>query len=409
MITKRDIDALPPGTTIWDEGKGAVAGFGARRQGGTAVSFFLRYRTGDGRSRVPTIGRYGAPWTVDDARRKAKELLGLVAAGQDPAGDKREARQAATVAELCDAYLADAEAGRILNRGKTKKPSTLATDKGRVERHIKPLLGRLKVAAVTGRDVERFRDDVAEGRSAATIKTGPRGLARVTGGRGTSTRTLALLGVIFSYAVRRDMRADNPVHGIETHAYASRHRRLAPEEFSRLGRALGSMPEETWPMAIAATRFLLVTGWRRGEALGLKWAEVDLAARTARLGDTKTGASMRPLSGAACRILEALPRLGPLVFPSASDAHRPMAGFNRVWLRIAARAQMPPDVSPHVFRHSFASEAADQGFSELTIGALLGHAKGSITSKYVHSADAVLLAAADAVADRIVAQLESAR
>jgi integrase len=180
---------------------------------------------------------------------------------------------------------------------------------------------------------------------------------------------------------------------------------LTPEEFARLGRALESMPVETWPMAIAATRFLLVTGWRRGEALGLKWSEVDLATRTAHLVDTKTGASMRPLSASACRILETLPRLGPLVFPAVSDPSRLMTGFNRMWLRIAARAQMPPDVTPHVFRHSFASEAADQGFSELTIGALLGHAKGSITSKYVHSADGVLLAAADTVADQIAAQL----
>jgi len=50
-------------------------------------------------------------------------------------------------------------------------------------------------------------------------------------------------------------------------------------------------------------------------------------------------------------------------------------------------------------RHSFASLAADLGYSEPTIAALVGHKGQAITSRYVHSTDAVLLAAADAVAD----------
>ena len=58
-------------------------------------------------------------------------------------------------------------------------------------------------------------------------------------------------------------------------------------------------------------------------------------------------------------------------------------------------------MTPHVLRHSFASIAADLGFSELTIAALLGHKKASVTSKYAHHADVVLLQAADAVAGRV--------
>lgn len=404
MIKIRDLENLPPDTTIWDEGKGAVAGFGARRQKSAAIYFFLRFRTKEGRSRCPTIGRWGQPWTPDTARAEAKQIIGQVAAGRDPAGEKAHAKTAATVADLCDLYLEAAAEGRILNRGKAKKPSTLATDRGRVERHIKPLLGRHKVAAVTETDIEDFRDAVTAGKTAGRFKTGPRGVARVTGGKGTAKRTLALLGVIFSFAVRRRMRPDNPVHGVETHRYAQRQRRLSAEEYGRLGRALGGAVD-IWPAALAAIRFLAVSGWRRGEVLNLRWSEVDICTRTATLADTKTGESMRPLAAEAVAILQQQPRAGALVFPALADPGKPMANFNKTWVKLRTRAELPPEITPHVIRHSFASEAGDLRYSDLTIAALLGHAKGSITSRYVHAADAVLLAAVDAVASRVIAKM----
>jgi integrase len=61
---------------------------------------------------------------------------------------------------------------------------------------------------------------------------------------------------------------------------------------------------------------------------------------------------------------------------------------------------LPADVTPHVLRHSFASLAGDLGYSEPTIAALIGHKGHTVTSRYVHAADAVLLAAADAIANR---------
>ena len=117
-----------PGHVIWD---GDVSGFGARRQI-DAVSYVLIYRTAEGRQRWHTIGRHGSPWTPDTARKEAKRLLGSVAGGLDPAALKRAKRGASSVAELCDLYLADAEAGRILTRRKAaKKASTIQTDRGR--------------------------------------------------------------------------------------------------------------------------------------------------------------------------------------------------------------------------------------------------------------------------------------
>jgi integrase len=289
----------------------------------------------------------------------------------------------------------------LLTKQKTgKKPSTLATDRGRIERHIKPLLGQHKVAAVMRDDIETFMHDVAAGRTACRTKSAKRGHVHVRGGKGTATRTVGLLGAIFTYAERHRMRPDNPVRGVIRFADGKRERRLSGAEYRQLGSALGEAEaHQVWPAAIAAARFLALTGWRTGEALELRRGDLDLDRRTATLADTKTGRSMRPLSKAACKVLSDLPRSanGDLVFPATRGSGR-MTGFPKLWARIAKFGGLPANVTPHVWRHSFASLAGDLGYSELTIAALIGHKGQSITSRYVHSADAVLLAAADAVA-----------
>ena len=70
-----------------------------------------------------------------------------------------------------------------------------------------------------------------------------------------------------------------------------------------------------------------------------------------------------------------------------------------MWLRTAKLCDLPADITHHVLRHSFASLATDIGYNEPTNATLLGHKAPSITSRYVHSAGAVLLVAADAVAN----------
>jgi integrase len=436
MIGLREIRALGPDQIIWDSGKGAVAGFGARRRSGDAVTYLLKYRAGGGRrgrQRWYVIGRHGSPWTPDEARQEARRILGAVAGGDDPAAERQAARSARTVAELCDLYLADAEAGRLLTKRKVaKKASTLATDRGRIERHIKPLLGRTAVVDVDRADIDKFLHDVAAGKTAARIKTGQHGLARVKGGKGTATRTLGLLGAIFAYAVRHRMRSDNPCALIVKFADNRRERRLSDEECAALGAALRQAEATVheveaegnavsgygtrrrtatiWPPAIAASRFLALTGWRLGEVVGLRWSEVNLARRTARLGDTKTGVSVRPLSKPACDVLKSLPRMeGDQVFPATRGGVETALNLKKFLPRIVKLGNLPTDITAHVFRHSFASVAADLGYSELAIAALLGHRAGSVTTRYTHHADSVLLAAADAVADRIASLMGDAK
>jgi integrase len=266
------------------------------------------------------------------------------------------------------------------------------------------LLGKLRVASVTRRDIEDFQNAVAAGKTARRVKLDKaRAVSNVRGGRGTATRTMGLLGAVFEFAVARGWRKDNPVRGIRRAADGRRERRLTDDEFKKLGAALAAAAEKAkvWPPAIAAIRFLAVTGWRRGEALDLTHDAVDVGKRIAVLADTKTGRSVRPLSQAAVDVIRAQTVEGDLVFP-ASRGEGTLSGFQKYWQRIVHAGGLPADVTAHVLRHSFASVAADLGYSEATIANLIGHRGHSITSRYIHSADALLLAAADAVAGRIM-------
>ena len=251
-------------------------------------------------------------------------------------------------------------------------------------RHVIPVLGRMPVKVVRRDDVERFMHDVAAGKTATREKTKPHGLSIVRGGRGVAGRTVALLGAIFSYAVRQGIRLDNPVHGIVKFAEGRRQRRLSNDEYRMLGMALSkSRQEKVWQPAIAATWLMIVTGWRRGEVLGRRWSEVDLPRRTARLADTKTGELIRPLSELACSVIQSQPRIGDIVFASRSG-ETPIVGYRKMWLRIAKLGGLSADITPHVLRHSFASLAADLGYNEPTIASLLGH-KNSQHHQQVHA------------------------
>ena len=398
----REVKALKPGEIIWDS---VVRGFAARRQKGETVTYILKFRTQEGRQRWHTVGRHGTPWTPDEARDEALRLLGKVVDGADPAADKQTKRNAKTVTELCDLYLKDAMEGRVLRRdGKPKKASTLSVDNGRIERHIKPLIGRLAVAAVTTEDIDCFMHDVAQGKSASRAKTAKmRGLARVKGGRTAATRAVGLLGAIFTYAVRHRMRKDNPVRGVVRFADDKRDRRLSDDEYISFGEALrnAELAHIIWPAAVAASRFLALTGWRMSEALELRWDVIDFAKRTATLRDSKIGKSVRPLSHAACDVLRSVAAGSTLVFPATRGKDGTvMSGFKRMFKKIATLGHLPPDVTPNTLRHSFMSLGNDLSFTDLTIGACCGHKGRTITSHYIHFADSLLLAAADAIANK---------
>jgi len=355
----------------------------------------IQFRNRQGLSRRLTVGQ-SSRLTPDEARREARRLLSDVERGLDPVERRVQERKAITVGDLCVEYLAKAEAGFIIGRkGLPKKASTLAIDRGRIARHIVPLLGKKPLKDLTSADIRRFLEAVMSGKTAATVRTKPRGLARVTGGATAAVRAVGLLGGMLTYAKEMGYIEHNPAHGIRKPADTRRSFRLALEEYQSLGQVLEAAENkgEHW-QAVAAIRLLALTGCRRSEILNLKWSEVDFEGLCLRLGDTKTGASIRPLPGPAHPILKRLKRTGDYVFPGVSRGDRSYASvFPKAWRRIVGT-----DYSPHGLRHAYASSAHELGLGELTIKALLGHARLGVTSGYIVTGDTLVFTAAERVA-----------
>ena len=96
--------------------------------------------------------------------------------------------------------------------------------------------------------------------------------------------------------------------------------------------------------------------------------------------------------------------VGTYVFPGQGEDNA-FGSFPSHWKHIFEDSPLS-DVTPHVLRHSFASIANDLGFTEVTIAALVGHAKGSVTSKYIHTLDTALIMAADTISGYIQGLLD---
>lgn len=406
-LTKRIVDAAElreKQYTIWCS---ELRGFGVFVNPTGKRSYFVDYRNEAGARRRMSIGVHGKI-TTEEARKIAILTLGNVVRGDDPAQARVERRTAVTVSQLCDDYVEAADRGLIIGkRGQPKKASTMVVDKGRIERHIKPLLGKKKVKDLTAADINAFIRDVTLGKTATEEKTEKlRGRAVVTGGRGAATRTAGLLGGILSFAVASGIIERNPAQGVRKPAYQQKDRRLVAEEYKRLGAALVSAANtgETW-QAVSAIWMLALTGCRKDEVISLEWREVDTGNSCLRLTDSKTGASVRPIGSPALGIISQIERGdGDFVFPAIrGDGH--FGGIAGAWKRIRERAGLGNEVTLHTLRHSYASVAGDCGFAESTIGALLGHSGNSITSRYVHRLDTVLVSGADTVAKKVLRQM----
>ena len=404
-LTKGAVDALAVPekgqTYLWDS---ELRGFGVRVLPSGLKAFMLQYRNDEGRSRRIVIGRYG-PLTVEMARRAAQGHLGDIVRGGDPLTDRTRSRTAMTIAEVCDWYLLEANAGRLLGRRRLPiKKSTLRMESSRIERHIKPLIGSRRVNNLRSPDIEAFQSGISAGKTSRPKAAG-RGRATV-GGVGAASRTISTLHSILEHAVRMGKIEANPARGVRRLASNRRTRRLSGAELVSLGLAMRRAAEQgEHPIGLAAVRLLLLTGFRlmEGQALVRDW--LDESGSCILFPDTKSGSQIRVVGKPAVELIRQQPTIvgNPHVFPS-DDRRGHHKQVPDLIVRLCRAAQIE-GVTAHVFRHTFGSVAGEMGYSELTIAGLLGHGKRGVTQGYIHIDEGLRLAA-ERISTRIAELLD---
>jgi integrase len=388
-ISKRTVDAAQPGAKpvfTWDD---TLPGFALLTLPTGNKSFVFQYRNAEGRTRRATIGKVGS-LTPDQARDLADQMSRKVKGGADPLEDKRSAREAITVGQLLDAYLKSEKFAE-------KAETTRGTDTGRIERHLRPLLGGRHVIKLQNEDIRRVFAAIRDGKTAATIKTGKRhGLARVVGGEGTARKAVRLLRAIFAWGISEKLIGNNPADGVSTGSDGEREAVLDPQDYTKLFAALATMEKQRRlrPGAGDAIRLIAMTGARRGEITGLRWQHVDLkrgllilppaAHKTGR----RTGkARTISLPNAAQDIIARQPEGGPQDFVFAPSKGNGAITLAADWRRIRVEAELPKDFGLHGLRHSLATLLAVGGAQAPEIMTSLGHRQLSTTAKYLHFAD----------------------
>jgi len=362
-LTKRVVEGATTGgakrAILWDT---ALSGFGLRVTQ-SARTYFVQYKAGSGRAgktTAYTIGRHG-PWTVEQARKEARRILGDVAKGANPQAEKQAARQPQPSRRFDDvaADFLDKHVARNLKAATAKD-----------YRHItKTVL----VPAWTGRDVREIeRADVValvDGKA----ETSP-AMARLV---------FAVASSLFGFAVDRALLDANPCDSVRRPpAPKPRDRVLSDYEVGLLWRA---SREIGWPFG-PAIRFLVVTGQRREEVSGAQWGEMDTRAAVWTLPSarTKNGAPHEvDLSPLALEILDEQPEMGRYVFGATGE--KPLQGWSQAKRKLDARmaalaeadgADTPPPWRVHDIRRTVATGLAGLGVQPVVVEKVLNHSSG---------------------------------
>jgi integrase len=337
-----------------------------------------------GRARTVTIG---PSHTLSEAQAiaVARRVLAHAMVGHDPATTRQRVRAAPDWHPFIDEYW------------RTCSP-------------------RWKTSTRAANDIYRRRwlDDAFDSSiEAIDIPQVTRWFARVTEhcGPGGANRCIGMLNAMMMKAEEWGYRIEgsNPCRSVRRNRARRIERYLSDPELARLGAALraelaGDDLFRSAAASIIAT--LILTGCRRGEIVGLKWA--DVRGQRLQLPNAKAGPRTVWLSKEARGVIGRCQRAQkvPWVFTGSS---RPLSRnyLERFWtdMRVAADLQ---GVRLHDLRHSFASHAVQGAETLVMIGKLLGHASIGSTARYAHLDDAGVQAANEGVGQRVAELLAAA-
>ena len=357
-------------TILFDK---SLPGFGLRIHPSGRKVWIVQARI-EGRSRRIGIARHGE-MKLAEARRRARDMLGRIRAGGNPAEDIHREKKTPTVREFADEYLRRCDP--------YWKPSGRKTVRIYLKAGILPAFGTMPVDRIGPEDVTAWFDTASRDRP------------------GAANRAFEILRTMMFRAEECGFRerGTNPCVGIRKNPRRDIARFLDAQELARLGHALDAR-EAQWPEAVAAIRLLALTGCRRGEVLDLRWR--DIGEHAINLHSAKTGPRAVPLGEAARAHIEGLPgarNRDGFVFARYAEG-RGTYSLAKCWRSVCADAKLGR-LRLHDLRHTAASHAVMSGENLPLVGKLLGHRRHRTTAGYAHLADEHLVEAAEQVGSLI--------
>ena len=310
---------------------------------------FIYRPQGSARQRRFTIGDYPA-WSLSDARKKALSLRQAVQDGRDPVAERKERREALTVAAMVD---------RFIVKAKGKLRSWNSYDK-LFRRNVVPVIGDRPAGQVTRAEIANMLDGIAE--RAPSVANGVH----------------SALSSVYGWAVSEGLVPDNPVRGLRMrHASRSRDRVLSDEELRRFWR----VTEELAPAYRAALRLVLLTGQRPGEVIGIRAEEVDAGAAVWRLPASRVKNKrdhVVPLTGEALSLVRRLMgeghQTGPLL-RTRRGHEATNVSLAKAFSRLRAHGLFPDaKATPHDLRRTAATLMGRLELDQMTIARVLNHA-----------------------------------
>ncbi len=300
--------ATAPGakrTTYWDAG---MPGFGLMVTANGHRSYVVQYRAA-GRSRRMHL-KTGL--TLRAARKEAKAILGAVAKGGDPLGERRKVERAEsdTLKAVVEEYL-------------TREGSRLRTvDERRaaLQRHVLPKLGTRQISDITRTDIVRLLDRIAD-----------------TSGAPMADHVLAYLRRVMTWHASRSDDFRSPIVRGMARTRPSQRRRQRVLSDPEL-RAVWRAAEDAQSAFGHLVQFLLLTATRRTEAAAMRRSEVAGKEWIIPQARYKTGLELViPLSPSAQALLAAVPKIGKSGLVFTTDGKRPLAGFSKFKRRFDAK------------------------------------------------------------------------
>ena len=356
----------------------ALPGFGLRIHPSGRKVWIVQARI-EGRSRRIVIARHGE-MDLAEARRRARDMLARIRAGENPAEDIRREKETPSFRQFTGEYLRRSEPHW--------KPSGRRTVRIYLKARILPAFGRMPLDRIDAQDVAAWFDAASRDRP------------------GAANRAFEILRAMMFRAEEWGLRerGSNPCIGIAKNPRKQIARFLDVEELARLGRVLDAH-EARWPEAVAAVRLLALTGCRRSEVLNLRWR--NIGANALNLEDAKTGPRAVPIGEAARALIAALP--GPrkpdaFLFPRHAEG-RSADSLVLCWRTVCADAGLGR-LRLHDLRHTVASHAVMAGENLPQVGKLLGHRRHRTTADYAHLADEHLVETAETVGSIIATAME---